>query len=225
MGLNRMGAGQFPLWNSRSWHVLVALVALLPQAHAQICNSRDPHSGGMFLPAFSYGTAMASICHGERESCKEECTGNLTQLSFCERDKYGEVKEGCCPAPYDPQGGYAALYFLLLVWTFIGVSVIAHIFMHCIDVIAGATAIVTIKDKTTGGLKQVQTMVWNFTVCNLTLMAVGTCAPEILLSSIEIVSDHFFFRRAWTKQHRGQCRVQPYGRYRHMHHFHPCYKH
>lgn len=33
--------------------------------------------------------------------------------------------------------------------------------------------------------------IWNDTVANLTLMALGTSAPEILLSVIEIVGHHF----------------------------------
>merc|ERR1719247_862392 len=45
-------------------------------------------------------------------------------------------------------------------------------------------------DKTTGKKKTVY--VWNATVANLTLMALGSSAPEILLSLIEISSDNFF---------------------------------
>ena len=34
--------------------------------------------------------------------------------------------------------------------------------------------------------------VWNETVSNLTLMALGSSAPEILLSIIELIGDSFF---------------------------------
>ena len=37
----------------------------------------------------------------------------------------------------------------------------------------------------------VEVRVWNGTVANLTLMALGTSAPEILLSIIEIVGNDF----------------------------------
>merc|ERR1719355_310187 len=47
-----------------------------------------------------------------------------------------------------------------------------------------------VKDKETG--KSVTVYVWNDTVANLTLMALGSSAPEILLSLIEITSDEFF---------------------------------
>merc|ERR1719253_1110347 len=47
-----------------------------------------------------------------------------------------------------------------------------------------------IVDKETG--KKMTVYVWNATVANLTLMALGSSAPEILLSLIEISSDQFF---------------------------------
>merc|ERR1719253_2592629 len=47
-----------------------------------------------------------------------------------------------------------------------------------------------ITDKATG--KKMTVYVWNATVANLTLMALGSSAPEILLSLIEISSDEFF---------------------------------
>merc|ERR1719331_1094063 len=47
-----------------------------------------------------------------------------------------------------------------------------------------------VKDKATG--RTITVYVWNDTVANLTLMALGSSAPEILLSLIEISSDNFF---------------------------------
>lgn len=46
----------------------------------------------------------------------------------------------------------------------------------------------TIQDPYTGDLKTVNVNVWNPTVANLTLMALGSSAPEILLNVIETVS-------------------------------------
>ena len=43
-----------------------------------------------------------------------------------------------------------------------------------------------------GQHKQVHVTVWNSTVANLTLMALGSSAPEILLSVIEILSGGFY---------------------------------
>ncbi len=39
--------------------------------------------------------------------------------------------------------------------------------------------------------EEVEVRIWNDTVANLTLMALGTSAPEILLSTIEIVGNDF----------------------------------
>merc|ERR1719375_443553 len=47
-----------------------------------------------------------------------------------------------------------------------------------------------VTDKETGKKRTVY--VWNATVANLTLMALGSSAPEILLSLIEITGDDFF---------------------------------
>jgi len=41
------------------------------------------------------------------------------------------------------------------------------------------------------GFEVVQVRVWNDTVANLTLMALGSSAPEILLSIIEIIKNGF----------------------------------
>lgn len=45
-----------------------------------------------------------------------------------------------------------------------------------------------VKDPTTGEKEPVQVNVWNPTIANLTLMALGSSAPEILLSVIETVT-------------------------------------
>jgi solute carrier family 8 (sodium/calcium exchanger) len=80
------------------------------------------------------------------------------------------------------------LYLIGLGWTFLGVAVISDVFMAGIEKITSAKRRVV--DKTTGKKKTVY--VWNATVANLTLMALGSSAPEILLSLIEITSDNFF---------------------------------
>ena len=50
---------------------------------------------------------------------------------------------------------------------------------------------VTIKDPRTGKNQVVVVKVWNETVANLTLMALGSSAPEIMLSVIEIWAKGF----------------------------------
>jgi len=80
------------------------------------------------------------------------------------------------------------LYLIGLGWTFLGVAVISDVFMAGIEKITSNKKRVT--DKETGKKRTVY--VWNATVANLTLMALGSSAPEILLSLIEITGDNFF---------------------------------
>jgi solute carrier family 8 (sodium/calcium exchanger) len=80
------------------------------------------------------------------------------------------------------------LYLMALAWTFLGVAVISDIFMAGIEKVTSSKK--RVKDKRTG--RKITVHVWNDTVANLTLMALGSSAPEILLSLIEISSDNFF---------------------------------
>ncbi|RZF40302.1 hypothetical protein LSTR_LSTR013244 [Laodelphax striatellus] len=103
------------------------------------------------------------------------------------------------------------LYLLLLLYFFLGIAIVTDIFMSSIETITSKTKKVYLaksrKKKSHGnynsvagvggGLKPadepevVEVRVWNDTVANLTLMALGTSAPEILLSVIETVGHNF----------------------------------
>lgn len=74
------------------------------------------------------------------------------------------------------------LYIIGLCYLFLGVSIIAEVFMSAIEKITAAKKRVKRKDG-----KEVTVKVWNGTVANLSLMALGSSAPEILLSLIELV--------------------------------------
>nr|BAL41681.1 Na+/Ca2+ exchanger [Takifugu obscurus] len=93
------------------------------------------------------------------------------------------------PSPWD-QAGRAVVYFVSLMYLFLGVSIIADRFMASIEVITSQEKEVTITKP--GGLTTITTVrVWNETVSNLTLMALGSSAPEILLSVIEVCGHGF----------------------------------
>ncbi|XP_051976181.1 sodium/calcium exchanger 3-like isoform X2 [Xyrauchen texanus] len=73
---------------------------------------------------------------------------------------------------------------------FLGVSIIADRFMAAIEVITSQEKEVTVTGA--NGEKTVMTVrIWNETVSNLTLMALGSSAPEILLSVIEVCGHGF----------------------------------
>ncbi|XP_056135831.1 sodium/calcium exchanger 1a isoform X13 [Lampris incognitus] len=73
---------------------------------------------------------------------------------------------------------------------FLGVSIIADRFMASIEVITSQERQITIK-KPNGEKITTTVRVWNETVSNLTLMALGSSAPEILLSVVEVCGHQF----------------------------------
>ncbi|XP_066244476.1 sodium/calcium exchanger 3 isoform X1 [Saccopteryx leptura] len=82
------------------------------------------------------------------------------------------------------------VYFVALIYMFLGVSIIADRFMASIEVITSQEREVTIK-KPNGETNTTTIRIWNETVSNLTLMALGSSAPEILLSLIEVCGHGF----------------------------------
>merc|ERR1712088_85112 len=60
-----------------------------------------------------------------------------------------------------------------------------------IEMITAQEKEVSIKDPKSGKTQTVVVKVWNDTVANLTLMALGSSAPEIMLSVIEIMAKNF----------------------------------
>lgn len=79
-------------------------------------------------------------------------------------------------------------YGLSLCYLFIGVSIVAEIFMEAIEKITSKQEFITIIDAE-GNERQRKVYFWNPTVANLTLMALGSSAPEILLAVLETVQN------------------------------------
>ncbi|CAJ1437263.1 unnamed protein product [Effrenium voratum] len=86
-----------------------------------------------------------------------------------------------------PNGLRIFLYVLGLFYCFLGVAVVSDIFMNAIERITSQKKRVRMKSG-----KIVTQTVWNDTMANLTLMALGSSAPEILLSIIEIMSNEMY---------------------------------
>lgn len=87
--------------------------------------------------------------------------------------------------------GRAFVYLLALLFLFLGVSIISDRFMSAIEIITSKEKEIRVTDKQTGRERIVTVKIWNETVSNLTLMALGSSAPEILLSAIEICGNNF----------------------------------
>lgn len=115
----------------------------------------------------------------------EECAGSY----ICKKGVILPIWE-----PQDPSFGdkiaRATVYFVAMVYMFLGVSIIADRFMSSIEVITSQEREITIK-KPNGETSKTTVRIWNETVSNLTLMALGSSAPEILLSVIEVCGHGF----------------------------------
>lgn len=83
----------------------------------------------------------------------------------------------------------AFLYLLGLFYCFLGVAIIADIFMCSIEKITSKTKKIMLSTSDESQPEVIEVKVWNDTVANLTLMALGSSAPEIMLSIIEIVGN------------------------------------
>jgi len=81
----------------------------------------------------------------------------------------------------------ACTYFAFLMFLFLGIAIIADIFMEAIEVITSTTSRKEVWDKSGKTKFFVEVPVWNPTIANLSLMALGSSAPEILLSVLETV--------------------------------------
>ena len=91
------------------------------------------------------------------------------------------------------QGFRTFLYLIALLWCFMGVAIIADVFMCAIETITSKTKVVMVakQGRSSNDMEEVHVRVWNDTVANLTLMALGSSAPEILLAIIEITANKF----------------------------------
>uniref|UniRef100_A0A7S1G913 Calx-beta domain-containing protein n=1 Tax=Bicosoecida sp. CB-2014 TaxID=1486930 RepID=A0A7S1G913_9STRA len=85
------------------------------------------------------------------------------------------------------RGFRTILYLVALGWSFLGIAIIADEFMAAIEVITSKEKVVTYK-LPNGTTDVARVLVWNETIANLTLMALGSSAPEILLAVIETVT-------------------------------------
>ena len=89
-----------------------------------------------------------------------------------------------------PAGLRGFIYMLCLFYLFLGVAIISDLFMAGIEhITAEKEKVVVMKEKGKEKEKVIMYTIWNETVANLTLLALGSSAPEILLSVVETVSN------------------------------------
>jgi len=124
----------------------------------------------------------------EEPKAKEECKATGTPC------KAGVVLPIWKPDGMTLGGGdkaaRAVVYFAAMIFLFLGISIIADKFMSAIETITSQEKDVKVK-LPNGEVTVITVAIWNETVSNLTLMALGSSAPEILLSVIEICGSKF----------------------------------
>jgi len=125
-----------------------------------------------------------------------ECnvTEEFASIPICCSGGQGTVLGGGRPLPgtdeFSPVG-LAIIYLVFLAWTFVGVALAADAFMSAIEYITSLESTV-MRSLPDGTVRRFRARTWNPTVANLTLMALGSSAPEILLSVIELFSGSFY---------------------------------
>mmetsp|Transcript_56451 Transcript_56451/g.104510 ORF Transcript_56451/g.104510 Transcript_56451/m.104510 type:complete len:862 (+) Transcript_56451:172-2757(+) len=115
--------------------------------------------------------------------------GDMCSPKICEKGGSGLLLPLLGDSEQDwPDGIRVPLYLLGLLWTFLGVGVVADVFMGAIETIVAKKK--RKYDKKTE--KYYTYIVWNSTIANLSLMALGSSAPEILLGVIEVAGNDFY---------------------------------
>ncbi|XP_005157056.1 sodium/calcium exchanger 3 isoform X4 [Danio rerio] len=152
--------------------------------------SRTKTSAYLWLGVVSVATAF--LCAEARVTPSPPLTNNTTCVGETDRCKPGIILPIWYPE--DPSMGdkiaRVIVYFVAMIYMFLGVSIIADRFMAAIEVITSQEKEIIIK-RPNGETTTTTIRVWNETVSNLTLMALGSSAPEILLSLIEICGHEF----------------------------------
>ncbi|XP_069625103.1 sodium/calcium exchanger 1 isoform X1 [Ranitomeya imitator] len=140
----------------------------------------------IFVPLLCHvGTIYGETTPSPYNETSDPCTGSY----YC---KEGVILPIWLPQnpSYGDKIARATVYFVAMVYMFLGVSIIADRFMSSIEVITSQEKEITIK-KPNGETTKTTVRIWNETVSNLTLMALGSSAPEILLSVIEVCGHNF----------------------------------
>lgn len=86
--------------------------------------------------------------------------------------------------------GRGVVYILTMYYLFIGIAYLTDIFMASIEMITSVKKQVRIKDEQ-GREQMVVVCVWNQTIANLSLIALGGSASEVFLAFIQIISNEY----------------------------------
>jgi len=134
------------------------------------------------------GAFVASVLAEEEEAASTDASAGINCDDGLVVPLWTVPKAGLSPGD---RFGRGLLYAVLMLYLFIGVAIVSDKFMESIEMITAQEKEVSIVNPKTGKSQVVIVKVWNETVANLTLMALGSSAPEIMLSVIEIWAKGF----------------------------------
>ena len=143
------------------------------------------------------GTSVSTLAIGDSGNMSWTNSSTESQLPQSKKED-GQCINGLLIPMWEPHTNLSTgdrvlrgiVYFVAMIYLFIGVSIIADRFMGAIEVITSKEKEVRVK-KPNGDVQIVVVRVWNETVANLSLMALGSSAPEILLSIIEVYAKDY----------------------------------
>lgn len=92
------------------------------------------------------------------------------------------------------KGPRVPLYFFGVLCTFMGMGIVCDMFMDAIEEVTSSEKLIW-REVHQGGKQKFHVKFWNPTMANLTLMALGSSAPEILLSCTELIGNRYFAGR------------------------------
>lgn len=146
----------------------------------------------IFVILFFTGVVMLLV-ELSKDFVEPDCTGvQAAHLRSCEPCSM----EGLWPLMGEwekswPEWVKVVLYFIGLIWAFMGVQLVCDQFMAAIEEITSHERILWV-EVNEGARRKFHVKTWNATMANLSLMALGSSAPEILLSATELPTKDFF---------------------------------
>lgn len=161
-------------------------------------NDDDENLGDTTSTTLDYDESTSESSTFLQLNYENETTTTTTFLPQSTNRKTLKCKDGLLLPAWKPltnvttgdQIARGLFYFLVMCYLFLGVSIVSDRFMAAIEKITAIEKQIVVR-KPDGTKHKVVVRVWNETVANLTLMALGTSAPEILLSIIEVFTTNF----------------------------------
>uniref|UniRef100_A0A8B9S5Y0 Solute carrier family 8 member A2 n=1 Tax=Apteryx owenii TaxID=8824 RepID=A0A8B9S5Y0_APTOW len=157
-----------------------------PPSFFHLCRSAVGTMAAAWHAALLAALLLAEPCAPEPAA---EANGTCQGSNRCQPGVLLPVWQPDNPS-FGDKAARAIVYFVAMMYMFLGVSIIADRFMASIEVITSKEKEITIT-KANGETSIGTVRIWNETVSNLTLMALGSSAPEILLSVIEVCGHNF----------------------------------